>query len=211
MTLVNMILTRIIAAGLLLIVAVSGCSTEATPTDSKGSVPPPATQPLPAPPKSEPERPTSELSVPEAIGSVPVPFEIVTHHWGVFDETKSIGHRMLILWPRLAGLLTQSVLGVKEESAQRLEALPGRLEEITKHYDLESSSVWIRATFSPDAMAELPDGPTKVSELVLYAEQPGEATLFLRTETRWLSYVTTTTYEEIQRYVTMTSESHKDD
>jgi hypothetical protein len=103
------------------------------------------------------------------------------------------------------------VLGVKEESMQALEALPGRLGETTKHYDLASSTLWVTVVFSPATVARLPDGPKTISELVLYAEQPGEATLFVRTENGWLSYATITIYEEIKQYMKAASEASKDD
>jgi hypothetical protein len=206
-------LTKIIAVGLLIVLAVGGCSPRPAPTNSRASEPPPATQPTqptPTPPQSERETPTTEPDVTEGIGFLPVPDRVITTCQETSNESRSAYvQKWVILWPRLAGLLTQSVLGVKEESMQVLNALPGCLEETTKHYDPTSSSVWLAVAFSPTTVARLPDGPKTISELLLYAEQPGEATLFVRTKNGWLSYATITTSEEIQQYMKICVEALK--
>lgn len=143
---------------------------------------------------------------------MPVPVRVITTLQETANDAKSAYvEKWVILWPRLAGLLTQSVLGANEESMQVLDALPERLEERTRHYDPTSTNIWLAVAFSPTTAARLPDGSRTVSELLLYAEQPGEATLFVRTENGWLSYATTTTSEEIQQYMKMCIESLKDD
>lgn len=148
----------------------------------------------------------------DSAGLWSTPAKVQTNEFVAAEDTKSLYHQTVIVWPRLAALLVEATLGARLETECQLQALPqdvqGRVTDAFPWRLPDSAGSWIYAEFSPPATAKLGLGQGKVVEarrLVIDAAEPavagsGGARLYVETPSGWLSFQTVVDRAAIDRY-----------
>jgi type II secretory pathway pseudopilin PulG len=127
------------------------------------------------------------------------------------DPKEAPAWRIMIGWPRLAGLLTMTFWGTDWTKGRQLDRLPQEVVQPATEYPVKDSATWalpwesLYLKFSRDSFT-LPPGLTgstalEIEEMLLYVpDKDGPCQLYVRHGGYWWQYSTVVRHEDLTTY-----------